>query len=99
MLMFNNAVQMLWKTATEDGLMSAFGMAIAVFAVVFWCVEFYGGSRKGTPTPSVNRLIYPLILLVLLFSGGSNLFGWSAVVEDFTMSSVNQGVSAEFQAQ
>jgi hypothetical protein len=70
------AIQKLWDLTMQGslyGLVSSFGVLIAVFAVAFWCLRFYQSLEDGPLRPVTTQLIYPLILVMLLANGGENL--------------------------
>jgi hypothetical protein len=95
------AIQKLWKLAMEGslyGLVSSISGAIAIFAVGFWCVKFYQALEEGTSKSVVNQLIYPVILVMLLANGGSNMSKLTLTTRDMmnnVNSMVNQVISSE----
>jgi hypothetical protein len=95
------AIQKLWKLAMEGslyGLVSSIGGAIAIFAVGFWCVKFYQALEEGTSKSVANQLIYPVILVMLLANGGSNMSKLTLTTRDImnnVNSMVNQVISSE----
>ncbi len=70
------ALNSLWDIAMNGNMyrvVSALGITIAIFAVGFWCVKFYKVLEEGGMRPAFAELVIPLILVVLLSNGGSNM--------------------------
>jgi hypothetical protein len=95
------AIQKLWKLSMEGslyGLVSSISGTIAIFAVGFWCVKFYQALEEGTSKSVANQLIYPVILVMLLANGGSNMSKLTLTTRDImnnVNSMVNQVISSE----
>jgi hypothetical protein len=70
------ALQQLWLVAMNGNLyklVTSVGILIAIFAVGFWCFKFYQALEEGGLKPAFNEMIYPVILVMLLSNGGSNM--------------------------
>jgi hypothetical protein len=85
----------VWKIAMDGNLyrlVCTIGLMIAIFAVGFWCVKFYLALEEGGYKPVVNEMIFPLILVILMSNGGSNMRGLTVTVRDI-MNNVNDSVN------
>jgi hypothetical protein len=85
----------VWKIAMDGNLyrlVCTIGLMIAIFAVGFWCVKFYLALEEGGYKPVVNEMIFPLILVILMSNGGSNMRGLTLTVRDI-MNNVNDSVN------
>jgi hypothetical protein len=95
------AIQKLWQLTMEGSLYNllvSFAGGIVVFGVAFWCLKFYQSLDDNGLRPTVNQLIYPVILVILLANGGENMRRLTMTTRDVmnNMNSlVNQVVSAE----
>jgi hypothetical protein len=69
-------VDELWTIVMDDRIyqsMSFLGTLMAVFVMCIWCVQMYKTLKKGGSRPKVKEIIFPLILIVLLFNDGGNM--------------------------
>jgi hypothetical protein len=85
----------VWKIAMDGNLyrlVCTIGLMIAIFAVGFWCVKFYLALEEGGYKPVVNEMIFPLILVILMSNGGSNMRNLTVTVRDI-MNNVNDSVN------
>jgi hypothetical protein len=85
----------VWTIAMDGNLyrlVCTIGLMIAIFAVGFWCVKFYLALEEGGYKPVVNEMIFPLILIILLSNGGSNMRNLTVTARDI-MNNVNDSVN------
>ncbi len=70
------AFDKMWTYALNGNmykLVAGIGILGAVCGVGYWAVKFYKALQEGTLLPVVNEMIYPLLIVLLLADGGSNL--------------------------
>jgi hypothetical protein len=98
------AIQKLWDISIKDGgglygLLSSFGGFMAVFATCYFSVKLFRDFEDGNSLRTVGeKLIAPLLVVVLLSNGGSNFSKVTLVSRDImnNMNSlVNQAIDAE----
>jgi hypothetical protein len=94
------ALQQLWLVAMNGNLyklVTSVGILIAIFAVGFWCFKFYQALEEGGLKPAFNEMIYPVILVMLLSNGGSNMRNLTLAGRDI-MNNVNSSVNSVIDA-
>jgi hypothetical protein len=90
------ALNKLWTIAMDGNLyklVCSLGLLIAIFGVGFWCVKFYHTLDEGGLRPAVNELIFPVILVIMLSNGGSNMRQATLGTRDM-MNSINRSVNS-----
>jgi hypothetical protein len=88
------AFDKMWTYALNGNmykLAAGIGMLVAVFGVGYWSVKFYKTLQESTLLPVVNDLIYPLVIVVLLANGGSNLRSLTLASRD-VMNNINTSI-------
>jgi hypothetical protein len=64
-------------------------LLLVVLAIGFWCVKFYKVLNEGNLQPAVNEMIFPILLVILLSNGGSNMRDLTLAARN-TMDGVNR---------
>jgi hypothetical protein len=75
-----------------------YGLSIAVIMIGFWCVKFYKVLNEGTLQPAVNEMIFPILLVVLLANGRSNMRDLTLGARN-AMDSVNRSVNVVINSE
>lgn len=94
------ALQQLWLVAMNGNLyklVTSISILIAIFAVGFWCLKFYQALEEGGLRPAFNEMIYPVILVMLLSNGGSNMRNLTLAGRDI-INNVNSSVNSVIDA-
>jgi hypothetical protein len=95
------AMERLWQvtmTGNMYKMISGFGLMIAIVAVGFWCVKFYKTLEEGGVRPAVNDLVIPLLLVILLSNGGSQLRDMTIGTRNI-MNGINRSVTRTVSAE
>jgi hypothetical protein len=67
------SMNVMWDYALNGGLYKwgcGLGIFIAVFGVGFWSLKFYKALQESTLLPTVNELVWPLLIVLLMSNGG-----------------------------
>jgi hypothetical protein len=94
------ALNSLWDIAMNGNMyrvVSALGITIAIFAVGFWCAKFYKVLEDGGMRPAFAELAFPLVLVILLSNGGSNMRKFTLGARDM-MNSFNKQINIVIDA-
>jgi hypothetical protein len=94
------ALNSLWDIAMNGNMyrvVCALGMVIAVFAVGFWCVKFYKVLEDGGLRPAAAELAFPVILVIMLSNGGSNMRTFTMGARDM-MNNFNKQINVVIDA-
>jgi hypothetical protein len=70
------AIETMWTTAIEGGLYQiacGLGLFAGVLGVGSWSLKFYKALNESTLLPTVNEVLYPLLVVFLLANGGQNM--------------------------
>jgi hypothetical protein len=65
----SRAIETMWTTALEGGLYQiacGLGMFAGVVGVGSWVLELYRALNESTLIPTVNEVVYPLLVIFLL---------------------------------
>jgi hypothetical protein len=79
------AFEKMWTYALNGNMYklgAGIGILAAVFGVGFWSVKFYKALQESTLLPAVNEMVWPLLIVLLLSNGGSNLRSLTLVSKD-----------------
>jgi hypothetical protein len=94
------ALDEIWNIAMRGNmykLTCSFGLLIAVIGVGFWCLKFYKALQEGTLQPAVNEMVFPLLIVIMLSNGGSNMRDVTMTVRDM-LNGVNQSANTVIDA-
>jgi hypothetical protein len=95
------AIDWLWQVVMDGSMYSivcGLGLTVAVFAIGFWCVKFYKTIEEGGLRPALNELVLPVLLVILLSNGGSNMRDMTVGTRDL-MNVVNRSVTRAVSAE
>jgi hypothetical protein len=95
------AIDWMWQVVMKGSMYSivcGLGLTLAVFAIGFWCVKFYKTIEEGGLRPAVNELVLPVLLVILLSNGGSNMRDMTVGTRDL-MNAVNRSVTKAVSAE
>jgi hypothetical protein len=97
------AIQELWRITILGGgiygLLSAIGGMIATFFACYWTVQLFRSFEDGNGLrPIAEKMVVPLLMLVLLSNGGSNMGKVTLVVRDM-MNNINALVSTTISTE
>jgi hypothetical protein len=99
------AIETMWTTALEGGLYQiacGLGMFAGVVGVGSWSLKFYRALNESTLLPTVNEVLYPLLVVFLLANGGQNMsvltLGAHNAINNMN-NSVHRVINAEVSAQ
>jgi hypothetical protein len=70
------ALNVMWGYALNGSLYKlscGLGMFAAVAGVGFWSLKFYKALNESTLLPTVNEIVWPLLIVMLLANGGENM--------------------------
>jgi hypothetical protein len=70
------ALNVMWNYALNGSLYKlscGLGMFAAVAGVGFWSLKFYKALNESTLLPTVNEIVWPLLIVMLLANGGENM--------------------------
>jgi hypothetical protein len=68
----------MWNYALNGSLYKlscGLGMFAAVAGVGFWSLKFYKALNESNLLPTVNEIVWPLLIVMLLANGGE-ICGW-----------------------
>jgi hypothetical protein len=98
------AIQELWRITILNGggiygLLSAIGGMIATFFACYWTVQLFRSFEDGNGLrPIAEKMVIPLLMLVLLSNGGNNMGKVTLVVRDM-MNNINALVSTTISTE
>jgi hypothetical protein len=88
------ALSVMWNYALNGSLYKmscSLGLVAAVVGVGFWSLKFYKALNESTLLPTVNEVLYPLLIVVLLANGGSNMRSATFGMKDM-INTINRSV-------
>ena len=74
--MVSTSLDNIWEQALTGplyGIINNVGVLLAIACVGFWCFKFYREMEEGGLRPAAVELVFPIVVIFLLSSGGSNL--------------------------